>query len=230
MGLFDTLTIDPSLLPVVLDEGRNVILPTNGWQTKNLDEGMLYYRITADGCLEIERMRYVDPPPGGWPESQNGFAPLRTWPRPVHDFWEATTLTAQLNLCQFWTAKGVQHPTIPLARRDVSVTISAEVFRGRVQGPISLVELVGQWWEPLGNGWAPVGEDPSVRADRIERDRLSALHHRLRQSRRSPEERLLRILARNLSQSAYRQTRKLLINELKNPSGRYPIKRRRKLP
>jgi hypothetical protein len=72
MGMFDTLNINPSMLPITEVEDY-IKLSKETYQTKSLERQLLTYRIKQDGYLEYKNT-YAETSPSEWSrvESING--------------------------------------------------------------------------------------------------------------------------------------------------------------
>ena len=69
MGMFDTLHINPSLLPLTEVEDY-IKLSKETYQTKSLERLLLTYRITDDGYLEYKDT-YAETLPSDWSRVMN---------------------------------------------------------------------------------------------------------------------------------------------------------------
>ncbi len=69
MGMFDTLHINPSMLPLTEVEDY-IKLSKETYQTKSLERLLLTYRITEDGYLEYKD-NYSEISPSDWSRVMN---------------------------------------------------------------------------------------------------------------------------------------------------------------
>lgn len=216
MSMYDTVDLDPAVVPTVDVDGTMVSPPATDWQTKDLDEAMDSYRITASGQLEIQRGEWVEPPVTPARRFRRGLGDLGHW-EPTG--WEPVAVSADLRISQYWRDDDARHPQFPTARRWWSLTANMTLVDGRLSRPITAEVPEAHWSEPVGDGWMRLETDPQRRAELAERERWNAATRRVGNLRHTPEVRLRRLLAQHLPPSALHQAHRLLRSAL-HPQSR----------
>ena len=86
MGMYDTITINTSMLPV--SEKDRIRLEGQHYQTKSLSKSFEYYRITDDGILETDRDMLL------WSLSNISISNVKSIERvPPKENWEIVKIT-----------------------------------------------------------------------------------------------------------------------------------------
>lgn len=231
MGLFDTLSIDRSLLPATVageSDGAVIVLPvpSENWQTKDLDCCLEHLRLGADGQLQRQRIDLE----GAVGESTNTVGLL--WSPTLPRCWVADTTTADLT-CYGSVPSDADpqpHPTFPDARRSWSLRARIRLVEGRLQGSVQVDVDHVFWLEPVpggGVGYRRLITDPQERARLAERERLRYVlsHRRLVDPARSLRRRIAEAAPSMRQQAAQLRALNRL---LRRKEGRIGLPRQRR--